>query len=678
MKRNTPFSSAARAPRGLILLSSLLLLPVLCRAQQPTERFGGFFHIVFSNYRASFTGLPTVPSCCPQYDDGGGVGIWTGLLYEDAFASQLLFQARLGVVNVGGSLDADETTVVSVDGFATPGVIRHTIDARLWELEFMPLLVYKPFPKLSFLAGASGAYLFTRRYAQREALVEPATGSFENGQRDRNVSEGEIPDVRTAQFSLVAGLRYDFPFHAQRRWWGALEFFATAGLTPIVNDLDWHINTIRLGIAVMYAGNAPDPAGRVPEAVQPPPQRKATAPRSGDIPRAEQPETRGETSGIAVSTTRYDVRGERIVADALRPLLNYVFFDHQSAVLDTRYVALSPELARQFRVNDLHRAGTMRIYYHVLNIVGRRLTDHPAATITLVGCNSNTAEERDNLPLSLLRALAVRRYLATVWHIDTARMRLESRNLPEHPSYPTDSDGIVENRRVEIQSTDWDILAPVETEEIVQRFEPDTVHCAIPESDPGVRNWTISIRDSSGVVYRKRGNGAPPASLAIPSRGVVPGDAVSGQTFRISLATETASGASRSAMIGSFAVASSTSTVEQYELRSGRKVQIFNLILFEFDSPELTGYHRRVIEIIKKRMAPLSEVRITGYTDRMGEAEYNRRLSEGRARSASEALKKPGVRFEGAGETRMFDNDLPEGRCYNRTVEVEVVGRRAE
>jgi OOP family OmpA-OmpF porin len=68
-----------------------------------------------------------------------------------------------------------------------------------------------------------------------------------------------------------------------------------------------------------------------------------------------------------------------------------------------------------------------------------------------------------------------------------------------------------------------------------------------------------------------------------------------------------------------------------------------------------------------------SKVVATGYTDHLGNAEVNQRLSDGRAKSVADALKAGQVTSLGVGARRpLYNNDLPEGRFYNRTVEVRV------
>jgi outer membrane protein OmpA-like peptidoglycan-associated protein len=105
-------------------------------------------------------------------------------------------------------------------------------------------------------------------------------------------------------------------------------------------------------------------------------------------------------------------------------------------------------------------------------------------------------------------------------------------------------------------------------------------------------------------------------------------------------------------------------------------VERYNLMLFDFDSPKVSDFNRPVIEMIQARMRTNSAVRITGYTDRIGDDTYNASLSQNRANSTSQVIKSriipAQVSAAGAGETLIYNNDLPEGRFYNRTVMIEI------
>lgn len=114
--------------------------------------------------------------------------------------------------------------------------------------------------------------------------------------------------------------------------------------------------------------------------------------------------------------------------------------------------------------------------------------------------------------------------------------------------------------------------------------------------------------------------------------------------------------------------------------------------LFDFDSAELSAQGQRVIADAGQRIQTQTDaasIVVTGYTDRIGRAAYNQRLSEQRADSVREALIRTGIesgsiRSLGAGERNPVqrcegEQVTPElKKCLrpNRRVEIEVTGSR--
>jgi outer membrane protein OmpA-like peptidoglycan-associated protein len=77
------------------------------------------------------------------------------------------------------------------------------------------------------------------------------------------------------------------------------------------------------------------------------------------------------------------------------------------------------------------------------------------------------------------------------------------------------------------------------------------------------------------------------------------------------------------------------------------------------------------------RLFPTSDAVVVGHTDVIGSDEYNLKLSASRGAKAKEELasllqiKVKSLDSKGVGEAEpLFDNSLPEGRFYNRTVQV--------
>jgi OOP family OmpA-OmpF porin len=104
----------------------------------------------------------------------------------------------------------------------------------------------------------------------------------------------------------------------------------------------------------------------------------------------------------------------------------------------------------------------------------------------------------------------------------------------------------------------------------------------------------------------------------------------------------------------------------------------YNLILFKYNSSEMGKWNHKILEdYVFDRIKPNSDVQVNGYTDILGTPDYNLKLSENRANATKkdvEARVKGNVKTlvsKGYGKTEpLYPNELPEGRYYNRTVQV--------
>jgi outer membrane protein OmpA-like peptidoglycan-associated protein len=115
------------------------------------------------------------------------------------------------------------------------------------------------------------------------------------------------------------------------------------------------------------------------------------------------------------------------------------------------------------------------------------------------------------------------------------------------------------------------------------------------------------------------------------------------------------------------------------------KVTVRNDVLFDFNSASLRSASRESL----REMAgvfdryPNTTIRVEGFTDSIGSASYNERLSERRADSVSNYLEDLGVRGAridsiGYGESHpRATNSTANGRQLNRRVEIHIIANQA-
>mgnify|MGYP002079062403 CR=1 FL=1 len=112
---------------------------------------------------------------------------------------------------------------------------------------------------------------------------------------------------------------------------------------------------------------------------------------------------------------------------------------------------------------------------------------------------------------------------------------------------------------------------------------------------------------------------------------------------------------------------------QNYEL--GR----LNLIVFDFDRSDLSKFNQDLIsKFVKSSIKKESEIHIIGSTDRLGDDNYNMRLSTARAENVRAFIMSKFnlaniTQVKGIGSNFLkYNNELPEGRFYCRTVLIEV------
>ena len=115
---------------------------------------------------------------------------------------------------------------------------------------------------------------------------------------------------------------------------------------------------------------------------------------------------------------------------------------------------------------------------------------------------------------------------------------------------------------------------------------------------------------------------------------------------------------------------------KEEEQKTEIHLEKYSLILFDFDKSEITANNKKIVDFIKSKIKPNSIVKINGFADRVGEQDYNKKLSEQRALSTAAALRIKPQEINGIGSSvLLYDNNLPEGRYYCRTVEINIENR---
>lgn len=391
-----------------------------------------------------------------------------------------------------------------------------------------------------------------------------------------------------------------------------------------------------------------------------------------------------EANGVEVPVVQ--IRVDEFLSRQIHPLLNYIFFDDNSAVIPERYIKMTDIGAESFRPERLYNKETLEVYYEVLNVIGHRLKNS-TETITITGCNANVGPEKGNKDLSMKRAQAVKDYFQNVWKIDPARLNVQARDLPEKSSNSKESplEAEAENRRVEITGA-WSVIQPVFIQDTLREATPPIIrfYSKVETKDETPQQWSIAIKQRQKALRNPisaAGNIRPVVDWKInKEKNNIPLDTLP-MTYELEVRYPTLPNLKSKRM--SVPVQQITIQKKKRERANDVEKDRYSMILFPFGSAKVEDGNAKIVEFIKseKRLKPESSVTITGYTDIIGTDQANLKISTDRAKAvqASLGLDKAGavreIKVEGRGKQKPLlyeNNELPEARFYCRTVVVEV------
>ncbi len=635
-------------------------------------KFGLFINYGLNYYNTDFRELPTYPNCCSNFESGNGSGLEFGASAQFMINNLFSYGARLSLSNLSGELQKNDPTPVIVNGQYTNGLSENNINIAYYLFTLNPFFSYKIEPVSNYLysyLGIKAGIPVSATFSQYEKLVKPDEGTYSDGKRIRNVRSGDLPDKNSFMAAITLGLSYEFPLNKHNSLRIAPEVYYNYWLTSPVNALDWSVSQFTAGLAVKYIQPPPPP----------PPPAEPIIPSLPDLPPP------ASTQTFAVDIKAFEVHNDGKLSPNvnltledfthvnLKPLLNYVFFEENSADIPQRYTALSQEQANTFSIKDLQGLDAIATYYNILNIIGYRMREHANATITLTGNNSNKDAEKNNIQLSEDRANIIKKYLITSWGIDANRIKIQSRNLPKEPTRSTEQDADAENRRVEILSSDSKIIESIlsfDTVRVVKNtqiiFQPTA------QSTFGIQNWNVNISQNNDAIANWSGEKELPKEI----EWNISNDnyhSNSEHNLKYYLEVSDAIGQTKKSQESTINLKRITVDSKRREMHSDMEYEYYSLILFDFGSKKLESEHKQVVDFIKSRVKSNSHVIISGYTDYIGDEEMNKSIATARAKSVAQRLNLENAEVRGIGESELlYDNATPEGRFYCRTVTIVI------
>ena len=576
---------------------------------------------------------PQVPSCCANFTSGNGFGLTLGAalgydLTATLHDAPLRVGARLSWSDLSGTLSNDEffTNVISGSS-VSQGIARHTVAASYSILGVEPTISANVIPDLPLRirVGALLGLPMWSYYTQREQLVAPTDASitYSNGQRERNVYEGDLPSPATQVYGTVA---LSYPIGNTSNLEINSELSYALALTNLTASLQWNVAPIRLGVVVRY--NVPPPDSEPPAPPPPPPVEPVPVRVPMVLSRLEMP-TPADT--LVLPMIRQRITRTSFEAPAV------MFFEKNTTI---PLQGLSERDAMQQRT---------------LEAVREVLARDPKARLTIIG--SSAADE----PTSLARerfAWAVRSL-----GVDITRIAMKT----ENPVQPEDSILMDEQRCVTFLVNDRAPILKatdsiVETQKIASKVAfAHVLTCdTICESTVGamINGKPLAVQGTGPALYVV----IEPTELLEPSAELVVRSRASVDTV---VSTDVAS---RTLVAGS-----EETTIIQRALTTHSAGQIYTLSYFEFNSSTPRATSPQDLAEVQSALQRGQSVTLIASTDNIGTEESNRMLAQRRAQSVIKLL---GVSPDRVSievvVTDNASNASPMGRVANRSVRAVV------
>lgn len=682
-------------------------------------RYGGFAFAGLNISSSQFKGFPGYPSCCPEFTSGSGAGYILGGFYENKLfpsVPEVAFGLRGGLANLSSEFKAveqnDKTTIVTPSGTIEQAKINHIITTKILAIHLEPLIQFEYFLPFRFSLGVPISILFRNEFDGGERLADDQAGLFSNNLRERNtVTNQPIPQSPSVLVSSLVSVGYDIPINKEKTVFISPTLSFQQFFTPMNKQVDWTMLAVFAGAQLRFhplenpvfirdtitfrdttsiptydiksieyvttldttytdvldAGKKVFTRTTIKQKYNKLIPTKRPHSLSADL-KVQAIEQDGRESNVVI------IRIDEVVGYSIRPLLPYIFFEPGSSDIPKRYTILKPEQTKQFSLNNLRKESTLGMYHNMMNVVANRLLENPKAVITITGCNANLNEEASNTSLSQARADSVARYFTSVWGIDSKRVKVRHQNLPSVPSSNKSDDGINENRRTEISASTEDILQNVTLLDTILRTETISSLRFYPsvKSTASIKQWEIKAAVSDSIMKVFSGTGTPPNEINWDLNQELARAPRSIRTIAVNMTIRDTADSVRT-VSKDFPI--ELITKQDREKVNDKYVDKYSLILYDFGTFTHTQAHKKMITYIKEHSTQESTFIITGHADRSGNNDYNKTLSTKRAEFTAQALgvQKTNVNITGYGEDNpLYDNELPEGRMYNRTVNIIV------
>lgn len=667
----------------------ILLLALLTPVRQlhadffPGSKFRLFGGYAFLNHETDFDSIPGIISPFPKFPgNNDGNGFLFGIAYELPLPQKFFFGLKISASGFDAVMKAKKSSDVLTEGKLTSGIFEQKLTSNFFALKFNSYFKYYVIDGLAVNFGGYFSPLLSQKYKYSERVISPDGAVFpENNLNYRNKKSASYYGKKGLTSGINFGISYDIPLNHSKTLFVSPELDYFKGLEDIFDYAGWKISSTEATISFTYSLK--------------PKKKKITVPKTvfvNDTINMEHPDIlysefhRGKTDTlysneelpdsiikiqtisrtdtvykkfrqkIEFSVSPDSVAVSQTAAENVFRILNRIYFVPGTAQILNYYSSEPKQLSNLYQVNS-----------GIFNTIAKDLNHNKTDKIIL---RASTVSKSDSANKKIfsdrIRALTNRLISAGI-----SPNRISSvENKETAADKRNDSVSDAENCFVEIYSDNPEILSPMSVKTNETNANPASVFIS-----------TAGSKISS----------VKSAKLLLAQNNIVL-DSVNFDTFPSEFTYNFADNLLNRLNLHyplQFTLAVATSNndnvVETKELyfKEGVRENILRLSLFLFDFADaaIPTEQRNEISQFLANAAPNAEVKISGYCDNTGSAEFNKALSQRRAENAAEIIRslRPDLKIiatQGFGSNKFAPgissySSAPE-RILSRTVIIDI------
>lgn len=210
---------------------------------------GAFAGGGISLHSASFSNLPGVPSCCPEYTGGNGTGLLFGLDGSLPLSSSLDLSLRLGYQSSSVTMESDESVTVRQGNGTGTATFNHTLETVISSFVLEPAVEMR-LGSLGILGGLRIGLAASGTFDQQERLSGTSEYTYTGNRSANNVRSGALSDVAGLTLGAVLGLRYHVALSPTLDMMPEIAF--APSFTDNLSNTSWATSMLRAGIGIRY------------------------------------------------------------------------------------------------------------------------------------------------------------------------------------------------------------------------------------------------------------------------------------------------------------------------------------------------------------------------------------------------------------------------------------------